>query len=301
VLVVTDQPVLADLIAATLDHGRFVVRPAATVAAAAAHLARHADPHLVFLDLDVEGRGGEQVMARLGLPADRSARVPVIALTRRGDLKTALAAFDRGVDDLLTVPFAPAELLARTLAVVRRTYGVAVPLLPALTRGALELDLLHKTARAGGRDLHLTPLEQSLLYLLAANVGRVLTRDEILDHLWGTDYLADSNVIDRHVRNLRAKLGDDWRHPRYLATVPGQGYRFLPPAADADQAVGPAAPAWGPASRASDGRQAGSHGPGRRAAGPNMESPTPHRPAIGVLPRPGCRMRNLHDGCGRRR
>ena len=82
--------------------------------------------------------------------------------------------------------------------------------------------------RVGGHDLQLTALDQSLLYLLAANAGRIMTRDEILDHIWGTDFLAESNVVDRHVRNLRAKLQNNWRRPRYIATVPGRGYRFVP-------------------------------------------------------------------------
>jgi DNA-binding response OmpR family regulator len=98
---------------------------------------------------------------------------------------------------------------------------------PVIRFGELEIDLLHRQGRVGNRDLHLTPLELSLLYLLVANAGRVLTRDEILDHVWGGDYAAGSNVVDRQIRNLRAKLRDDWRHPRYIATVPGEGYRFV--------------------------------------------------------------------------
>ena len=98
---------------------------------------------------------------------------------------------------------------------------------PVIRFGELEIDLLHRRVRVGGRDVHLAPLELSLLYLLAANAGRVLTRDEILDCLWGADYTAESNVVDRQVRKLRAKLGDDWRRPRYIATVPGTGYRFV--------------------------------------------------------------------------
>jgi DNA-binding response OmpR family regulator len=76
-------------------------------------------------------------------------------------------------------------------------------------------------------ELHLTSLEQSLLYLLAANAGRVVTRGEILDTLWGTDYVAESNIVDRQIRNLRARLRDNWRAPRFIATVPGYGYKFL--------------------------------------------------------------------------
>lgn len=80
---------------------------------------------------------------------------------------------------------------------------------------------------AGDHDLHLTSLEQALLYLLAANAGSVLTREQILDSLWGTDFVIESNVVDRHVRALRAKLQNDWHKPRYIETVPGTGYRFV--------------------------------------------------------------------------
>ena len=100
-------------------------------------------------------------------------------------------------------------------------------LTPMIHVGELEIDLVHRRARVQGRDLHLTGLELSLLWLLAANTGRVLTRDEILDEVWGNEFAAGSNVVDRHVRTLRAKLRDDWRRPRYIATVPGQGYCFV--------------------------------------------------------------------------
>ena len=76
--------------------------------------------------------------------------------------------------------------------------------------------------------VHLSGIEQSLLYLLASRAGRTVTRDEILDAIWGTDFVAESNVVDRHIRSLRIKLQNDYRHPRFIATVPGQGYRFIP-------------------------------------------------------------------------
>jgi DNA-binding response OmpR family regulator len=99
--------------------------------------------------------------------------------------------------------------------------------------GDLQIDLLNRRVQAGDTALHLTPLEQSLLYLLAANAGRLLTRDEILDHLWGADYVAESNIVDRHIRNLRLKLQNHSRRRRYIETVSGRGYRFLPTTADA--------------------------------------------------------------------
>ena len=111
--------------------------------------------------------------------------MPVIGLTRRRDLQMKLAAFDAGVDDLLTVPFAPEELVARALVVVRRTYGAAPTFTPVIKVGELEIGLPNRKVTTGTSELHLTPLEQSLLYALAANAGRLLTRDEMLDNLWG--------------------------------------------------------------------------------------------------------------------
>ena len=131
------------------------------------------------------------------------------------------------MDDILTVPFSPEEFVARVLAIMRRTYREAAVFTPVLRLGDLEIDILNRRVRAGDTELHLTSLEQSLLYLLAANAGRLLTRDEILNYLWGADYVAESNVVDRHIRNLRVKLQNHSRRRKYIATVPGHGYRFL--------------------------------------------------------------------------
>jgi DNA-binding response OmpR family regulator len=232
VLLLLDREVLARVVALALSHGAYATRTVPTVAEAVA-VAGAWRPHLAVVDMDA---GGAAFLAQTGAPVAAAAaggRLPVVALTRRGDLRTTLDAFERGVDDLLTIPFPPEELVARAGAVLRRTYGQAAPFAPVIRRGELELDLLNRRVRVGGHDLRLTALEQSLLYLLAANADRVLTREEILDHLWGTDFVAESNVVDRHVRNLRAKLQNDWREPRYVATVPGRGYRFLPASEDA--------------------------------------------------------------------
>ena len=228
VLLVLDQPVLAEVIKLALNHGRSLTQVVRNVEDAWTAL-REWRPHLAVIDMDL-AQGA--ILDRLGYVAPQTGRLPIIALTRRGDLRTKLAAFDRGVDDILTVPFSPEELVARILAVLRRTYQEAIPFTPVLRLGELEIDILNRRVQVGGHELHLTALEQSLLYLLAANAGRLLTRDEILDHLWGLDYAAESNVVDRHVGNLRTKLQDDWHRPRYIATVPGRGYRFVPTSAD---------------------------------------------------------------------
>ena len=106
---------------------------------------------------------------------------------------------------------------------IRRVHGSAGELIPRLRVGELEVDLLNRQVLAGEHELQLTSLEQALLYLLAANAGTVLTREHILDALWGTDFVIESNVVDRHVRGLRAKLQNDWHKPRYIETVQGQG------------------------------------------------------------------------------
>ena len=224
VLVVLDRPMLIELIKMTLNHGVYTARTAASASEVATALTGW-QPHLAILDMDLDGM---QIMTLLEVTPVGGMRLPVIGLTRRGDLKTKLAAFEAGVDDILTVPFAPEELLARVIALVRRAYRDAVTFTPVIKLGELEIDILNRTVHRGTSELGLTSLEQSLLYLLAANAGRVVTREEILDTLWGVDYVAESNVVDRQIRNLRARLQDNWRQPRYIATVPGRGYRFLP-------------------------------------------------------------------------
>jgi DNA-binding response OmpR family regulator len=226
VLLVLDQPMVAELVKLTLNHGVFETRQAVSAAEALILLGRWR-PHLVLFDMELEGVDSARVMDRIG-PGAPGGTIPSIALTRRGDLRTKLEAFERGVDDIVTLPFPPEELLARVIALVRRSYADAAAFAPVIRLGDLEIDILHRSVRAGASELHLTALEQSLLYLLAANAGRLVTREEILDALWGADYVAGSNVVDRQVRNLRARLRDDWRRPRFIATVPGRGYRFLP-------------------------------------------------------------------------
>jgi two-component system, OmpR family, alkaline phosphatase synthesis response regulator PhoP len=233
VLLVIDQPMLAEVVKFALNHSVFVPRVAQNAEETTVAL-RKWQPHLALIDVDIYQGHLLEELGKLAPPVERPA---VIALTRRGDLKTTLAAFEWGVDDLLTVPFSPEELLARSLAVMRRTYQTAIVFTPTIRLGELEIDILNRRVRAGNSDLHLTPLEQNLLYLLAANAGRLLTRDEILDAVWGVDYLADSNVVDRHIRNLRAKLQNNWRRPRYIATIPGRGYRFIP--TDTGEGVAP--------------------------------------------------------------
>jgi two-component system KDP operon response regulator KdpE len=223
VLVLADEPVIVDLIALTLNHGAFVTRDAPSPEAAR-ELAAEWRPDVAVVDMDL---GAPSVLHAVRRGASGTGTIPVLALSRRGDLKRKLQAFDQGVDDVLTVPFSPEELLARVVVITRRAYGGGSDRVSTIRVGEIEIDILNRMVTAGGSTLHLTGLDQSLLYVLAANAGRVLSRDEILDAVWGPDFIAESNIVDRHIRVLRAKLQNDWRKPRYIATVPGRGYKFV--------------------------------------------------------------------------
>jgi DNA-binding response OmpR family regulator len=225
-LVLHDLPLVVDLIELTLNHGIFVVRAARNLEEAEVILAEWR-PQLAVIDMDHDD--STALLGRIGASNTLTRSVtPALGLTRRGDLKTKLKAFDLGVDDILTVPFSPEELLARALVITRRATGADRPIVPTIRIGEMEIDIVSRQVRAGDSVVHLSGIEQSLLYLLASRAGRVVTREEILDAVWGTDFLAESNIVDRHIRSLRIKLQDDYRHPRFIATVPGKGYRFIP-------------------------------------------------------------------------
>jgi len=225
-LVLLDRPLVVDLIELTLNHGLFQVRAAGSLAEAEAILAEW-QPQLAVVDMDHDD--GPAFLGRVGATNTLTrSMTPVLGLTRRGDLKTKLRAFELGVDDILAVPFSPEELLARAVVITRRVSGSDRPIVPTIRIGEMEIDIVDREVRAGTSTVHLSSIEQSLLYLLASRGGRVVTRDEILDAIWGADFVAESNIVDRHVRSLRSKLQNDYRHPRFIATVPGKGYRFIP-------------------------------------------------------------------------
>ena len=225
-LVPHDRPLVVDLIELTLNHGLFVVRAARNFAEAEVILDEW-HPHITVVDMDHDD--STALLQRLGASNMLTRSVtPVLGLTRRGDLKTKLRAFDLGVDDILAVPFSPEELLARAIVITRRASGTDRPIVPTIRLGEIDIDIVSRQVRAGSSVVHLSGIEQSLLYLLASRGGRVVTREEILDAVWGTDFVTESNLVDRHIRSLRIKLQNDYRHPRFIATVPGQGYRFIP-------------------------------------------------------------------------
>lgn len=225
-LVLHDRQMVVDLITLTLNHGVFAVRAAGNLSEASAILSAWS-PNMCVIDMDHDDSGALLQLIGASNTMQRSG-TPVLGLTRRGDLKTKLRAFDLGVDDILTTPFSPEELLARSIVITRRALGVDLPIIPTISIGEVEIDIMNSLVRTGSSEVNLSGIEQGLLYLLASRGGRVVTRGDILDAIWGTDFVAESNIVDRHIRGLRTKLQDDHRHPRFIATVSGQGYRFIP-------------------------------------------------------------------------
>ena len=213
---------LANLVAVTLRHGPYETRDATEEAEVNA-LMRTWQPDMALIDIDhyasfMDILGGGMTQGR----------IPLLAFTRKRDTAVKLDAFERGADDIIEVPFTLDEIVARPYALMRRSKGVRTTLVPRITLGGkLEVDLVAQTVKlTNGSNLDLTPIQQTLLYILAANAGEVLTRETLLESIWGGAFQIESNVVDRHIRELRVKLGDDWRTPRYIETVAGRGYRF---------------------------------------------------------------------------
>ena len=220
VLVITNA--LANLVAVTLRHGHYETKDVVEESALRAVL-RDWRPHLALIDIDHHLAAIDTVGGGLS-----KGGIPVLGFTRRRDTSVKLQAYERGADDIIEVPFTLDEIIARPYALLRRSRGLSVPIVPVITLGGqLKLDLIAQTVTLnGGRRLELTPIQQTLLYILAANAGEVLSRETLLASIWGSAFQIESNVVDRHIRELRVKLGDDWRTPRYIETVAGKGYRF---------------------------------------------------------------------------
>jgi two-component system, OmpR family, alkaline phosphatase synthesis response regulator PhoP len=222
VLVVDDEPKIVDVVREYLEHAGFAVRTAGD-GPAALERARALAPDLIVLDLGLPGLDGLDVARQLR----RSSRVPVIILTARGDEVDRIIGLELGADDYLVKPFSPRELVARVRAVLRRVdEHDTAPDDEPLVRGDLTLDPARRRVTVGGRPVELTPTEFDLLGHLARQPGRVFTRAQLLIAIHGVAVESYERAIDAHIKNLRRKIEPDPRHPRYVLTAHGVGYRF---------------------------------------------------------------------------
>jgi two-component system, OmpR family, response regulator MtrA len=187
------------------------------------------DFDVVVLDLMLPSIDGLTVCREIR----RTSRIPIVILTARTDPNEVVAGLECGADDYVTKPFNGPELLARVRAALRR----AAPddPRPALQVGSLHIDSAAFRVTDNGRPLDLSVTEFRLLVELARRPDRVLTREALVERVWGYAYLGDSRLVDMAIKRLRSKIGDDPHDPRYIETVRGVGYRFIAPAGPADQ------------------------------------------------------------------
>lgn len=221
ILVVEDDPDTALIVRTYLEREGYQVS-AACDGLSGLKSALGAPPSLIVLDWMLPGMNGLEFLKRLR----QEQNTPVIMLTARGEGTERVLGLELGADDYVPKPFDPHELVARVRAVLRRTEGHHERVPEAVDAGALKLDPVRRRARLNGVALELTVLEFDLLYTLAAHPGRVFSRDELLDRVWGSDYVRVDRVVDVHLSNLRQKLEPDPQRPSYLLTVRGVGYKF---------------------------------------------------------------------------
>jgi DNA-binding response OmpR family regulator len=221
VLIIEDDEDIANSIRYNLEReGTFDVRIAGTGEDGLKEIQRAA-PALVLLDINLPLMSGFELCRRLRRDEETS-RIPILVLTARTDESDRVLGLQLGADDYVVKPFSMRELVARVHAVLRRTEGEA-SLSPIYEDEHLFIDYDNFIVRVDGEDVRLTRKEFALLRLLSEARGRVLTRDYLLDRVWGLDYYGESRTLDVHIRRIRKKLGLE----TYIETVIGVGYRFV--------------------------------------------------------------------------
>jgi len=221
ILVVEDEESYSDPLSYLLRREGYEVAVAETGPSALAQFDKNG-ADLVLLDLMLPGLSGVDVCRQLR----QRSTVPVIMLTAKDSEIDKVVGLEIGADDYVTKPYSSRELLARIKAVLRR---LAEPeeLLPAtLEAGPVRMDVERHTVTVGGRATSLPLKEFELLEMLLRNAGRVLTRMQLIDRVWGSDYVGDTKTLDVHVKRLRAKIEPDPANPRHIVTVRGLGYKF---------------------------------------------------------------------------
>ncbi|MGF1478640.1 MAG: response regulator transcription factor [Cyanophyceae cyanobacterium] len=229
ILIVEDEPNIAQLIQQTLEREGFACRTAAD-GLAALKLFEQQQPDLVVLDLMLPGLDGLEVCTRIRQQASHKDPY-ILMLTARGEEIDRVIGLSTGADDYLVKPFSPRELVARVRALLRRSlrYGGQQQQVHRTQHFILDLDQ-HTAARQLGTEapdlLDLTGLEFNLLATFIGYPGRVWSRTQLIEKLWGDDFFGDERVVDTHIRRLRKKIEPDAANPTFIKTVVGVGYKF---------------------------------------------------------------------------
>jgi DNA-binding response OmpR family regulator len=220
ILVVEDDERIRLSMRLALEDEGYTVDDVASGEEAVAHFADES-PELVLIDLMLPGIDGFETCRALR----KQSTVPVIMVTARSDTHDVVAGLEAGADDYVTKPFVAKELAARIRALLRRSRPAETDA-SVLTFGDVELEPDAGVVRRGGEEVHCTRTEFRLLCELAFNAGKVLSREQLLERVWGYDYFGDGRLVDVHVRRLRIKVEPDPGNPQFILTVRGMGYKL---------------------------------------------------------------------------
>ena len=225
ILVVDDEEHIAELINYNLTNNGYKVI-IANNGIDAVKVAIEEKPSLILLDLMIPGKDGYDVCKEIRSNSEIR-NTPIIMLTAKSEEFDKILGLELGADDYITKPFSVRELLARVKAVLRRV-SIVEPENNILTFGDLVADFDKREILIKDKKLDLTLKEFELLEILIRNKGKILTRDTLLDKIWGYEYIGETRTVDVHIRYLRKKVEDDDKHPKFIETIRGVGYRFNP-------------------------------------------------------------------------
>ena len=221
ILLVEDETKISRIIGLNLEQSGFQVDAVYDGADAIPTFQRE-HPDLVILDLMLPHVDGWEICRQLRREND----TPIIMLTAQGEETDRILGLELGADDYITKPFSPREVVARVRALFRRSHG-QVASVTSISIQDITIQLDRHMVLAAGQPVDLTPIEFEIFLTLAKHPGQVYTRLQLLESAQGTAYEGYERAIDQHIKNLRAKLGDDARHPRYIQTIFGVGYKSL--------------------------------------------------------------------------
>ena len=223
ILVVDDEEKIVEVVKSYLENSGYIVYSAFS-GRQAMEMYEKVNPSLIILDLMLPDLSGEEICKVIR----RRSSVPIIMLTAKVEEEDVLRGLDIGADDYVTKPFSPRQLVARVGALLRRVSGETVPLsgIISFNDGALVIDTLRYEVRKGEKIINLTPYEFKLLLTLVKFPSKVFTREELINLVFGEDFEGYNRTVDTHIKNLRQKIEDDTKNPKYIITVHGIGYRF---------------------------------------------------------------------------
>ena len=225
ILVVDDEEHILELISFNLTNNGYKVIKANN-GIDAVRLAIEEKPKLILLDLMIPGKDGYDVCREVRSNSEIR-NIPIIMLTAKSEELDKILGLELGADDYITKPFSVRELLARVKAVLRR-FSVVEPESSVLVFGNLKADFEKREIHVKDKKLDLTLKEFELLEILIRNKGQILTRDTLLDKIWGYEYIGETRTVDVHIRYLRKKVEEDDKNPKLIETIRGVGYRFNP-------------------------------------------------------------------------